>query len=73
LSLPCLKRKPKEVPHSRQYGRSAIGELSYQSGSWCHSTSAYLTLLKAIEIEPVERWHIRQWHKYASWSWIVAV
>ena len=41
-------------------GRIAIGELSYQSGWWSHSTSASFTFLNAIEIDPVARWHIRQ-------------
>ena len=52
-----------DPPHSRQYGRTAIGELSYQSGSWLHSTLAWFTLVKAIETDPVERWHMRQWQR----------
>ena len=52
-----------EVPHFAQNGRRAIGELSYQSGSLCQSTSASLALTKAMEIEPVARWHMRQWHR----------
>ena len=65
-SLPCLKRKPSDVPHFEQYGRSAIGELSYQSGSRCQRTSLAFTSLKAIDTDPVARWHIRQWQRYAS-------
>jgi len=32
FSLPSLNLKPSEVPHSPQYGLTAIGELSYQRG-----------------------------------------
>src|SRR3954447_2866633 len=66
FSLPSLNWKPNEVPHVLQNGRRAIGELSYQSGSVAQLTSAALTFLNAIETDPVERWHIRQWHRYAS-------
>src|SRR5438270_1686613 len=63
FSDPSLNLNPSEVPQTRQKGRSAIGELSYQSGSCSHCTWACLTLLNAIEIEPVARWHIRQWQR----------
>ena len=58
-----LKTNPSEVPHSRQNGRLAIGELSYQSGTASQLTSASFIDLKAIDTEPVARWHIRQWHR----------
>jgi hypothetical protein len=55
-----LNLKPNDVPQVLQKGRSAIGELSYQSGSVSQLTSAAFTFLKAIETEPVDRWHMRQ-------------
>jgi hypothetical protein len=44
FSLPSLNRKPSEMPQFEQNGRTAIGELSYQSGSRFQLTSTCFTI-----------------------------
>ncbi len=57
------KAKPSDVPHDAQNGRAAIGDERYQSGSLSQVTSAFGTEVKAIEMLPLARWHMRQWQR----------